>query len=66
MITCATHGIFAAGAAQKFIDSPITEVIVTNTIPVPDDIRGEKIKVLSVGRDARRNHPAHLRQPLGL
>ncbi len=50
VITCATHGIFAAGAAQKLNDSPISEVIVTNTIPVPDDIRGEKIKVLSVGR----------------
>jgi ribose-phosphate pyrophosphokinase len=50
VITCATHGIFAAGAAQKLIDSPITEIIVTNTIPVPDEIRGEKIKVLSVAR----------------
>ncbi len=49
VITCATHGIFAAGAAKKLIDSPIQEVIVTNTVPVPDDIRGGKIQVLSVG-----------------
>ncbi len=49
VITCATHGIFAAGAAQKLIDSPIEEVIVSNTIPVPAEIRGGKIQVLSVG-----------------
>jgi ribose-phosphate pyrophosphokinase len=48
VVTCATHGIFAGDAAKKFIDSPIAEVIVTNTIPVPHDIRGDKIKVLSV------------------
>ena len=50
VITCATHGIFAAGAAQKLLDSPISEIIVTNTIPVPEAIRGEKIKVLSVAQ----------------
>jgi ribose-phosphate pyrophosphokinase len=48
VITCATHGIFADNAAQKLIDSKIAEVVVTNTIPVPEEIRGSKIKVLSV------------------
>ncbi|MBC5827293.1 MAG: ribose-phosphate pyrophosphokinase [Candidatus Eremiobacteraeota bacterium] len=48
VITCATHGIFADKAAQKLIDSPIDEIIVTNTIPVPAEICGDKIKVLSV------------------
>ncbi|HEV2037275.1 MAG TPA: ribose-phosphate diphosphokinase, partial [Candidatus Eremiobacteraceae bacterium] len=50
VITCATHGIFAAGAAQKLIASPIGEVIVTDTVPVPVEIRGDKITVLSVGK----------------
>ena len=50
IVTCATHGIFAADAAQKLIDSCINEVIVTNTIPVPPEICGDKIKVLSVGK----------------
>ena len=50
VITCATHGIFAAGAAQKLIESQISEVVVTNTIPVPPEICGDKIKVLSVGK----------------
>lgn len=48
VITCATHGIFAAGAAQKLNASAISEIVVTNTVPVPQEIRGEKIKVLSV------------------
>ena len=48
VITCATHGIFADNAAQKLIESKIAEVVVTNTIPVPEEIRGGKIKVLSV------------------
>jgi ribose-phosphate pyrophosphokinase len=50
IVTCATHGIFAADAAQKLIDSRIDEVIVTDTIPVPPEIRGDKITVLSVGK----------------
>ncbi len=50
IITCATHGIFAAGAAQKLIDSNIGEIVVTNTIPVPPEICGDKIRVLSVGK----------------
>ena len=48
VVTCATHGIFAGDAAAKLLESPISEVIVTNTIPVPQEIRGDKIKVLSV------------------
>jgi len=48
VITCATHGIFAANAARKLNDSPISEIVVTNTVPVPQEIRGAKIKVLSV------------------
>jgi len=30
------------------INATVTEIVVTNTIPVPEDIRGDKIKVLSV------------------
>jgi ribose-phosphate pyrophosphokinase len=50
IITCATHGIFAAGAAQKLVDSKIQEIVVTDTVPVPPEIRNEKITVLSVGK----------------
>jgi ribose-phosphate pyrophosphokinase len=48
VITCATHGIFADNAAQKLVESAIAEVVVTNTVPVAEEIRGNKIKVLSV------------------
>ena len=48
VITCATHGIFADNAARKLVESKISEVVVTNTIPVPESIRDTKIKVLSV------------------
>ncbi|MDQ2817454.1 MAG: ribose-phosphate pyrophosphokinase [Candidatus Eremiobacteraeota bacterium] len=48
VLTCSTHGIFAADAAQKLNESAISQVIVTNTIPVPADGLGDKIKVLSV------------------
>jgi ribose-phosphate pyrophosphokinase len=48
VITCATHGIFADNAAKKLVESKISEVVVTNTIPVPESIRDNKIKVLSV------------------
>ena len=45
---CATHGIFSPPAFERIEESPITEVVVTNTVPVPEDKLGDKIKVLSV------------------
>jgi ribose-phosphate pyrophosphokinase len=44
----ATHGIFSPPAYERIIDSPITEVVVTNTVPVPEEMLGDRIKVLSV------------------
>lgn len=44
----ATHGIFSAPAYERIEASPITEVVVTNTVPVPDERRHGKIRVLSV------------------
>ncbi len=44
----ATHGIFSQPAYERIESSPITEVVVTNTLPVPDECRGGKIRVLSV------------------
>ncbi|MDP2400932.1 MAG: ribose-phosphate pyrophosphokinase, partial [Actinomycetota bacterium] len=44
----ATHGIFSPPAYDRIEASPITEVVVTNTLPVPDERRGGKIRVLSV------------------
>jgi ribose-phosphate pyrophosphokinase len=44
----ATHGIFSPPAFDRIDAAPITELIVTNTLPVPDDRSHGKIHVLSV------------------
>lgn len=44
----ATHGIFSPPAFERIESSPITEVVVTNSLPVPEDKQGHKIRVLSV------------------
>ena len=44
----ATHGIFAGKAIEKIQNSAITEVVVTNTVPVTDEKRIDKIKVVSI------------------
>jgi ribose-phosphate pyrophosphokinase len=44
----ATHGIFSAPAYERIDASPIKQVVVTNTLPVPMERRDDKIQVLSV------------------
>jgi len=44
----ATHGIFSPPAFERIADSPITEVVVTNTLPVAEEHRNGKLHVLSV------------------
>jgi ribose-phosphate pyrophosphokinase len=44
----ATHGIFSPPAYERIETSEILEVVVTNTLPVPQERRGGKIRVLSV------------------
>jgi ribose-phosphate pyrophosphokinase len=44
----ATHGIFSPPAYDRIEASPIEEVVVTNTVPVPQERRHGKIHVLSV------------------
>ena len=44
----ATHGILAGDAVERIKKSPIKELIVTNTVPVPKEKRIDKIKVLSI------------------
>ncbi|MBS3956401.1 MAG: ribose-phosphate pyrophosphokinase [Clostridiales bacterium] len=44
----ATHGVFSPPAYERIKSSPITEVVVTNTLAVPDAQLGGKIRVLSV------------------
>jgi len=44
----ATHGIFSDPAYERIEASPIREVVVTNTLPVPTGQASGKIRVLSV------------------
>lgn len=44
----ATHGIFSNPAYERIESSPIKEVVVTNSLPVPEERRHGKIHVLSV------------------
>jgi len=48
---CATHGVFSGPAIERIEQSPLTEVIVTDTIPLSERARAcSKIKQRSVGR----------------
>ncbi len=44
----ATHGIFAGNAIEKIKNSNINEVVVTNTVPVEEEKRIDKIKIVSI------------------
>jgi ribose-phosphate pyrophosphokinase len=44
----ATHGIFSPPAFERIAESVVKEVIVTNTLPVPEEHRNGKLRVLSV------------------
>ncbi len=43
-----THGILSGNAVELIEESPVEELVVTNTVPVPAEKRVGKIKVLSV------------------
>jgi ribose-phosphate pyrophosphokinase len=45
---CATHGIFAGDATSIIEKSMLVETIVTNTIPLPPNCEGARIRVMSV------------------
>jgi len=46
--SCATHGVFSGAALERIADSPITEIVVTDTVPLPADADDPRITVLSV------------------
>ena len=44
----ATHGLLSGKAVQKLEEGPIKEVVVTNTVPIPEEKRIEKLTVVSI------------------
>ena len=43
-----THGILSGPAIDRIKNSPIKELVITNTVPLPKEKQIEKIKVLSI------------------
>jgi ribose-phosphate pyrophosphokinase len=48
VIVTATHGVLSGGAVDGLKNSRVSEVIVTNSLPIADDSRFDKLTVLSI------------------
>ncbi|HWG64086.1 MAG TPA: ribose-phosphate diphosphokinase [Streptosporangiaceae bacterium] len=48
VIVTATHGVFSGDAVGGLKNSMVSEVIVTNTLPIPGEKRFDKLTVLSI------------------
>jgi len=46
---CATHGVLCGDAIKNIRESPILELIITDSIPLPPEKQLPNIRVLSVG-----------------
>jgi ribose-phosphate pyrophosphokinase len=44
----ATHGVLSGPAAERLTNSPVREVVITNTLPVPPEKTFDKLTVLSI------------------
>jgi ribose-phosphate pyrophosphokinase len=44
----ATHGVLSGPAVDRLKNAPVREVIVTNTLPIPDDKHFDSLQVLSI------------------
>ncbi len=48
VVVAATHGVLSGPAAQRLSECGAREVVITNTLPVPDEKRFGKLRVLSI------------------
>jgi ribose-phosphate pyrophosphokinase len=48
VVVAATHGILSGPAVERFAESRVREIIVTDTLPIPDERRFDKLTVLPV------------------
>ena len=48
VIVAATHGILSGPAVERFNGSRVSEVIVTDTLPIPEDRRFDQLTILPV------------------
>ncbi len=45
---CATHALLSGAAPERLSGAPLTELVVTNTVNIPEERRFDRLKVLSV------------------
>ncbi len=51
IVACASHGVLSGPAVQRIADSPLTEVVVTDTIALSDAAKAcPKIRQVSIAR----------------
>jgi len=48
VIVTATHGLLSGPAVERLSNSGITEVVVTDTLPIPEEKRFDRLTVLSI------------------
>jgi ribose-phosphate pyrophosphokinase len=48
VVVAATHGVLSGPAVDRLKNSRIAEVVLTNTLPIPDNKRFDKLTVLSI------------------
>ena len=48
VIICATHAILSDPAVDRLKNSTATEVVITNTLPVPEEKQFDKLTTLSI------------------
>lgn len=48
VVVAATHAVFSGPAVERLSNSVATEVIVTNTLPIPEDKYFDKLTILSI------------------
>jgi len=48
VIIAATHPVFSGPAAERLMNSKVSEVVVANTLPIPEDKRFPNLTVLSI------------------
>jgi ribose-phosphate pyrophosphokinase len=48
VVAAATHGVLSGPAVDRLKNSPITEVIITDTLPLSDEMRFDKLSVIPI------------------
>ena len=48
VIIAATHAVFSGPAIERLKNSKVSEVVVTNTLPIPEDGHFDSLTVLSI------------------